>query len=106
MSAGSGQGGRCISCTWPVCRPAMVRRVENGPEAMANKPKERIHSMHLSEFKKKIGHAMDDNHLVGCHMYPIRRILSWILQSEIRRLSFVKTLQAIHGDTLDPLPSL
>ena len=106
MSAGSGQGGRCISCTWPICRPAIVRRVEYGAEAMASKPKERTNSMHLSEFKKKIRHAMDDNHLVGCHTYPIRRILSWILQSEIRPLSFAKILQAIRGDMLVPLPSL
>jgi hypothetical protein len=106
VSAGSGQGGRWISCTWPVCRPAMVRRVEYGLVAMASKPKERIHSMHLSEFKQKIGCAMDGNHLVGCHTYPIRRILSWILQSEIRPLSFAEILQATHGDTLCPLPSL
>lgn len=106
MSAGSGQGGRCISWTWPICRPAMVRRVEYGDVAMASKPEERINSMHLSEFKKEIRHAINDNHLVGCHTYPIRRILSWNLQSEIRQPSFAKILQAIHGDKLVPLPFL
>jgi hypothetical protein len=106
VSAGSGQGGRCISWTWPICRPAIVRRVEYGAVAMASKPKERINSMHLSEFKKKIRDAMDDNHLVGCHTYPIRRILSWILQFGIRPLSVAKLLQAIHGDMPVPLPSL
>ena len=61
--------------------------------------------MRLSELKKT-SYTMNDNHLEDCHTYPIRHTLTWILQFEIRPLSFAKTLQAIHGDKLIPLPSL
>jgi hypothetical protein len=106
VSAGSGQGGRCINCTWPIWRPAIVRRVEYGAVAMASKPEVRIKKMHLSEFKKKTRYAMNDNHLADCRKYPIHRILLRILQFEIRPPSFVKILQAIHGGMPIPLPSL
>lgn len=39
MGVGAGHGGRCTSCTCPICRPGIASNVAYVPVAMASKPR-------------------------------------------------------------------